>query len=78
MKTKPQKQTKGRTSTASSLRAAPGYAALAKRAYAHGKNAARKANGSGYSKSWEETPEPTRIGFIAMTKFIARQLKGLP
>lgn len=74
-KANPQKKAKQGTSRANPLRASPDYVAIAKDAYTHGKSAALKANGSGYNRSWKETPEPTRIGFIAMTKFIARKLR---
>ncbi len=52
-----------------------GYAALAEKAYVHGRSVALKANGNGYNRSWAETPEPTRKGFVAMVRFIAKELK---
>lgn len=54
----------------------PPIAALAEKAWDHGRKKALKANdGFGYQNQWSEMPEASRIGFVAMTKFIAQKLK---
>ena len=53
-----------------------GSASLARQAYEHGKRVAVKANGGlGYDRTWAEVPEPTKKGFLAMTRFIIRAVK---
>jgi hypothetical protein len=52
------------------------YASLAEKAWEHGRKKALKFNdGFGYDKRWNEAPEASRVGFVAMTEFIAETLK---
>ena len=54
-----------------------GSASLARQAYEHGKRVAVKANGGlGYDRTWAEVPEPTKKGFLAMTRFIIRAVQA--
>jgi hypothetical protein len=58
------------------LTPATGSASLARQAYEYGKRVAMKANGGlGYDRKWAEVPEPTKKGFLAMTRFIIRAMQ---
>jgi hypothetical protein len=56
------------------------YAALAEKAYLHARNVAAKAYGrpDAYDWPWSRLPECQQKGYVAMVRFIAKELNRQP